>query len=203
MAIARLKSGRTFVTYDGINRLIAPAKVGPFAIPPEVATIVSEASRSITDGPALLHAFDIALGEDIRLQGLLFGRVTSVAAERPGPADAYGRRLSIYPEIPAEVLSREFQRSTLPHFTHATELHHVVLGAMIMGLELPNEEQAIVYVGAGETLRLVDSVQHWPYDPADGSHTVVSYFDQFPQRQDGVVIGDMPKTFTGLKVKIQ
>jgi hypothetical protein len=202
MAICRLESGHTFVTYDGINQLIAPARVGRFVAPPAVGNLLAEFPVSSLELKALFQAFDAALGQDMRQQGLIFGRAIAIGAKLAAQADAYGRRLFLYPELPAAALSHEFEKSTLPHHTHATELHHIVVGAMIMGLLLSNREQAIIYLQPGETLRLVESVQHWPYDPADGSHLVVSYFDRSPPEQGGQIVGDISKTFTGLEVTV-
>ena len=67
-----------------------------------------------------------------------------------------------------------------PHTNPADEIHHVVDGAVVFGLVLAGDAQALAVVQPGEALRLSRGTEHWSTLTADHRAKTILFLSQPP-----------------------
>lgn len=184
MALLRLSNGRFYTDIKTINELIAPVQIGSFDIRPEIASSVN----------------DPELKFDRKFADLMYERAapgTEKILKDAGFEDKE-RRLAVYipPKTskdphqfitlldgdeqaePAPLRDEDFGAYLVPHRFPVNDWHFCFIGTMAKGLRLENGEQAVLYVFAGEWMRLRPTVLNWPVFQSATPIIGLSYFEE-------------------------
>ena len=181
MAILRTEGGRTLSRHDEINEILRPTEIGTFQLSAAVARLLAslELPLAPADADRILETFDPQLDKALRAQGFVHRRVGCLA--RGDHADPRNKEIVSFYTRPGQsgVMPAEgLKQYATPHRLEADERHHVHAGVIVKGLALPGGEQAVIYVCAGEWVRVHKTNLSWPIFPYDGPNLAVSYFDR-------------------------
>lgn len=183
MAIARISTGDVLGAIEDINAAVAPTEVGRFDLSDELARGVAALPMPLTQEGAdfILERFDSTLDARMRAEGFTYRRVGCLVPPR-GKESMMGFSLKPGPE--GERPADEMKAGQTPHRTHVNECHFVLSGAIMKGLQLDDGRQAVVYVTAGEWMRLHEVTLNWVVYPAGQPVNAVSYYDREPHTED-------------------
>ena len=183
MAIARISSGEIYSTHEEINRVAAPLQVGSFNLPAEVAAKAVGLPMPMQQEGAefLLENLDAEAVSMAEKDGYVYRRAGCYVPprEKDGPCHFCTNDLTSG-HVSAELSEADLKAYSTPHHVLAGDLHFVFSGLIIKGLVLKDGLQAVVYVQAGEWIRLNQTILNWPIFPAGVPVTAVSYFDRQP-----------------------
>lgn len=149
MAVLRLEDGRTYVSRETINELIAPAAVDAVPVPRGIDGLLAKPALSPDETATLLAHADRDLVTHCREVGW------------PPPLTSV-----FWPGMPS-VLEEQLASFGPPHTNPVDEIHHVLDGAAVFGFVLRDESQGIVVVQPGDALRIYEGVEHWSTLTAD------------------------------------
>jgi hypothetical protein len=183
MALLRLSSGRVYTTVDTINPIIASMQVGTFDYPQSVAERVAKFKHPLSKGDAMfiLESLDKKAIDMLNKAGFTYRRVGNVV---PSPTEdgSFGfitwSEKSAADSQPAARSPKEISDYLIPHHVQVNDWHFVFTGAIIKGLRIRDDLQGVVYVQAGEWIRLNPSLLNWPIFPYGEATAAVSCFDR-------------------------
>ena len=191
MAIARLSTGEVYAKYSDINELVSPVQVGGFSLPESFEQKVNSLSMPLTREGADY----ILTNLDPNAETMMNNAGFSFSFRRVGcyvPPETRGGKCSftILQENMEEVATAEMTEADLgvyltPHNVHVNDWHFTFSGAIVKGLQLEGDLQAVVYVTPGEWIRLAPTALNWPIFAFGAPVIGVSYYDREPNAEGG------------------
>ena len=191
MAILRLSNGEVYVTYQDINKIIAPAgmTVGQFPYPEALEAKVAEMSKPLTK-----ESLDLVFGEMASsVEGILKDANYSYAAcrgavyvppETKGGNCAFSMAFAGMEEpMNAEMNESDTSDFKLPHVLRTDNWHFAFASAFVKGMQLEGDLQAMIYVTAGEWQRLDSNILTWVIFTFGEPVVGLSYFVDEPNAQ--------------------
>ena len=186
MAIARLSSGEVYANYSDINDLVKPLQVGRFAFSAVVEQKVNALTKPLTREGAdyILGAFDPEAESMMKDAGFDF-KVRRlgcyVPPEKRGGDCSFTTLKDDQSAAEVESMTEDDVNAYLtPHHVQVNDWHFTFSGAIIKGIQLQGDLQAVVYVTPGEWISIAPTVLNWPIF-AFGSPVIgLSYYDREP-----------------------
>ena len=184
MAIARLSTGEVYTNYSDINALVKPLQIGRFSFPAEVEQKVNTLTKPLTREGAdyILSAIDPAAEDMMKDAGFDFTtRLVGcyVPPTTRGGACSFTSLKDDGSEAMVDNMTEDELTAYLtPHNVHVNDWHFTFSGAINKGVQLEGDLQAVVYVTAGEWMRLAPSILNWPIFPFGTAVIGLSYFDR-------------------------
>lgn len=184
MALLRLENGDFYTDHKVINEIIEPVEIGAFDLPRDVAERIAD--------PAV--KFDRAFADILfkkvypDLKGMLDRAGFDVKERRAAvyipPASAsdphqFITLLDGAGEVePAPLRDEDFGAYLVPHKFPVNDWHFCFAGTMAKGLQLTDGSQAVLYIFAGEWMRLRPSVLNWPVFQSGSPIVGLSCFEE-------------------------
>lgn len=184
MAVARLSSGELYGSIDHINAIIGPMEVGKFDLPSDIGSKLASMSMPVSENDASYFVNNWGGGKKIADDGgYSFQQVRCFVPqkEKGGPAGFSTNPGGAMGDMPAEALIA-YQT---PHHVNANEIHFLFSGCITKGLQLADGRQAVVYITAGEWMRIDSSNLTWPVFNSGEASVAMSCYDRQPQLEGG------------------
>lgn len=185
MAIARLSTGELYGSHKDINAVIGPTEIGAFKLPLDVSEKIAALQMPVDKHGAeyFLSNFDPEAKAFADAEGFSFQQVRCFVppATKGGPAGFSTNPGGAAGEMPADVLTA-YQT---PHNVNANEVHFLFQGCITKGLQLEDGHQAVVYITAGEWMRIHSVTMTWPVFNAGEASIAMSCYDREPQVEGG------------------
>ena len=183
MAIARVSTGEVYASYEGINQVVAPLQVGTFDLSAEAKSKLAELPMPLDDDGVkfLFDSLDSDAIAMVENEGFVYRRAGCLMP----PQEDRGLGQFVLNDLQGTAVAMEMSAEDLkayatPHYVLAGDIHCVFTGMISKGLVMEDGRQAVVYVQAGEWIRLNQTILNWPIFAADAPGSAVSYFDRKP-----------------------
>ena len=196
MAIARLSTGEVFTHYSDINELVKPLQVGRFSFPLEVEQKINALTKPLTKEGVdyildAVHSDAESVLEDAGFEFKSRRVGCYVPPETRGGECSFTRTREGQTEVDTVTMTEDDLTGYLtPHNVHVNDWHFTCSGAIVKGIQLEADLQAVVYVSPGEWIRLAPSVLNWPIFAFGTPVIGLSYYDRAPNA-DGKFDMDM------------
>lgn len=196
MAIARLSTGEVFTHYSDINELVKPLQVGRFSFPLEVEQKINALTKPLTKEGVdyildAVHSDAESVLEDAGFEFKSRRVGCYVPPETRGGECSFTRTREGQAEVDTVTMTENDLTGYLtPHNVHVNDWHFTCSGAIVKGIQLEADLQAVVYVSPGEWIRLAPSVLNWPIFAFGTPVIGLSYYDRAPNA-DGKFDMDM------------
>lgn len=191
MAIARLSTGEVYANYSDINELVKPVQVGRFSLPEEVGEKINALAKPLTREGAdyILSNLDPNAETMMKNAGFSFS-YRRVGCYVPPKTRGGACSFTLVQDGNEEAATAEMTEADLgiyltPHNVHVHDWHFTFSGAIVKGLQLEGDLQAVVYVTAGEWIRLAPTALNWPIFAFGTPVIGVSYYDRDPNAEGG------------------
>lgn len=191
MAIARLSTGEVFGSYSDINEVTAPVQVGRFSLPESTKEKIGELTMPLTQegGDYILSMLDPNAETLMKHEGFSFD-YRRVGCYVPPSTRGGSCSFTMVNEGQAEAATAEMTEKDLvayltPHNVQVHDWHFTFSGAIVKGIRMEGDLQAVVYVTPGEWIRLAPSVLNWPVFAFGAPVIGVSYYDRVPNAEGG------------------
>ena len=191
MAILRLSIGEVYATYKDINKIIAPAgmTVGRFSYSKSLEAKVAEMPKPLTK-----ESLDLIFGEmSSSVEGMMNDanyRYASCRAAAYIPPKTQGGKcvFSMAFKGMTEAINTEMDESDLtdyklPHVLRTNNWHFSFASSMAKGIQLADGVQCVIYITAGEWMRLDPTCFNWVIFPSGEPVIGVSYFGDEPNAE--------------------
>lgn len=187
MAILRLSTGKVYAEYVDINELVKPLQVGRFLLPDDVREKVAQLEMPLTRQGAdyLFQSLDTDAEKLMERHEFKF-RYRRVGCYMPPEKRGGDCSFAIAEDGGGDVFVEEMTEGQLseyltPHNVLAHDWHFTFSGTIVKGVQLKSGLQAVVYVTAGEWIRLAPTVLNWPIFAFGRPVIGLSYFDREPE----------------------
>ena len=122
-----------------------------------------------------------ALDEQARADGFVYRRVGCLV---PPDSEDGMMQFSLKTGGEGERPAAEMKSGQTPHRVHVNEMHFTFSGTIMKGLQLADGRQGVVYIIAGEWIKLHDVTLNWVVYPSGQAVNAVSYYDSEPHTED-------------------
>lgn len=179
MAVLRLSDGRVYTAIDDINAIVKPTEIGRFPFDDALRERVDAFAQPLSDEDArsIITLLPAAVREKLKDQGFISWRLGNVAAQEDG-SYAFRQQFESGESGGSQKSAQEMKDYLTPHYVLVNDIHFVFTGSIIKGLQLEDGLQGVVYVEAGEWVRLGPTILNWPIFPSGQAVTGLSFFDQ-------------------------
>jgi hypothetical protein len=198
MALLRLEDGRIFTTLADINAQLAPMQIGAFPFDAAMQARVEEMAKPVSKESAeeIVAMLDEATRARFAEEGLASWRLGNVIDEGD---DQFGFYL-FYENGESgtgQQSGAAMRDYKTPHRDDVEDIHFVFSGAIIKGAVLESGVQGVVYVQAGEWIKVGSKAINWPVFPAGQSTIGLSFFN----RASTSALKDNREFFADLAIK--
>ena len=115
------------------------------------------------------------------MDGFVYRRVGCLVPPQNGDGMM---RFSLKPGGEGERPAADMKAGQTPHRVHVNEMHFTLSGTIMKGLQLADGRQAVIYVTAGEWIKLHEVTLNWIVYPSGEAVNAISYYDQEPHTED-------------------
>ena len=191
MAILRLSNGKVYATYEDINNFIAPAgmTVGPFSYPEALQAKVAEMPKPLTKESLELIFGELSSSAEGMMKDANYSYASSRAAAYLPPKTEGGKcTMSMAFDGSTDAMTVEIDESDLddyklPHVMRTNNWHFAFASTMAKGIQLADGVQCMIYITAGEWMRLDPTCFNWVLFPSGGWVVGLSYFEDAPNAE--------------------
>lgn len=190
MALLRFSDGRVYCAAKDINPVIAPMTLGTFPVGEKTLERLAATKMPPSRDAAtfFVEAIGPAQRQWLESEGFISWRVGSAFETGDSAFGAYHHFQN------GDSGGRNFtgEQRPIPHTMEVDDIHFVFSGAVVKGFELENGLQGVIYVQAGEWLRVGPEVLCWPVLVSGQPTIAVSFYSKVATAQGGWKRNDQP-----------